>query len=454
VAGASVEVDGLDVGKAPLSAPIRVATGAHVVGISASGFAPQRKRLSVAASATAAIDFQLEQLEGRDVIVGGEFSSTLDYGGAVADGSPVNDIDAFVVRLKASDGSPVWAVGFLLLGRSAGVGATAFGLASTTLDYTFLAGLKLAPSARNRKNSPWKACAVRHSLVGMKALLVITVVLFGSTGCGSSMDVSERPGDTTQALSASSGQCVAQGNGSAGSDLTFAFALDVASGTRSVTFSTSSGALIDALVTTAHCAAVRDGSTLQFTGTGTWAGMPGHRFVLRATDDARSPSPGRSFDSVRVRVVSPSGEDVADADGSLQSGNVTVSMVPREPLSGRCAVSIPGVRLGTHERFSFSVDSGAAVLGHVTHRRTGGGPPSAFEGPATEMLCRQDGVDIADIRGIGAFNGVDGYTWAVNVEDERNQVRFSIFDIFSGFGVFTVEQTLAAGDVQFVLSEP
>jgi hypothetical protein len=32
--------------------------------------------------------------------------------------------------------------GFLVLGRSAGVGATAFGLSSTTIDYTFLSSLE------------------------------------------------------------------------------------------------------------------------------------------------------------------------------------------------------------------------------------------------------------------------------------------------------------------------
>jgi hypothetical protein len=161
-----------------------------------------------------------------DVIVGGEFSGELAYGGtSVGDFNPVGGADGFVVRLKASDGSPLWAVelggagpdrvtgvavdwttgniavvgemssaldfgdgplpytsgidvffvlldadgntlssrsagldsvtpeyatglvakpagGFLLLGRSAGVGATAFGLPSTTLDHTFLAGLR------------------------------------------------------------------------------------------------------------------------------------------------------------------------------------------------------------------------------------------------------------------------------------------------------------------------
>lgn len=161
-----------------------------------------------------------------DVVVGGQFSATLAYGGTgIADATPVGGFDAFLVRLKASDGSPLWAVefggagedritgvavdwttgniavvgemssgldfgqgelpytsgvdlffvlldangntlesraagldsatpeyatdlvakpagGFLMLGRSAGVGATAFGLPGTSLDYTFLAGLQ------------------------------------------------------------------------------------------------------------------------------------------------------------------------------------------------------------------------------------------------------------------------------------------------------------------------
>jgi hypothetical protein len=161
-----------------------------------------------------------------DVVVGGQFNGTLSYGGTgVNNTASVGDYDGFVVRLKASDGSPLWARsfgsagfdrvsgvavdwttgniaivgemsgaldfgdgplpytsgtdlffvlldesgntldsraagldsatpeyatalvakpagGFLFLGRSAGIGASAFGLTSTTLDYTFLSNLQ------------------------------------------------------------------------------------------------------------------------------------------------------------------------------------------------------------------------------------------------------------------------------------------------------------------------
>jgi len=87
VLGAIIEVDGLDVGKAPLATPIRVATGAHVVGITASGFAPQRKRLSVAGQATVGVEFQLEQLEGRPAQL--EVSSSVPGAEVLVDGEPV-----------------------------------------------------------------------------------------------------------------------------------------------------------------------------------------------------------------------------------------------------------------------------------------------------------------------------------------------------------------------------
>jgi hypothetical protein len=161
-----------------------------------------------------------------DVIVAGSFTGTLAYGGTgVLSAVSQGDADGYVARLKATDGSPVWARdfgdlgedritgvavdwttgniaivgdmsagldfgdgplpytsgkdlffvlldangntldsraagldsatpeyasavvakpagGFLVLGRSAGVGATAFGLSSTTIDYTFLSSLE------------------------------------------------------------------------------------------------------------------------------------------------------------------------------------------------------------------------------------------------------------------------------------------------------------------------
>src|SRR5262249_34988958 len=48
VEGAGVELDGFDVGKTPLPAPLRVASGAHVVALMAPGYAPMRKQINVA----------------------------------------------------------------------------------------------------------------------------------------------------------------------------------------------------------------------------------------------------------------------------------------------------------------------------------------------------------------------------------------------------------------------
>jgi hypothetical protein len=87
VSGATLEVDGLEVGRAPLSAPVRVASGAHVIGVSASGFVPQRKRLSVAGQASATVEFQLEQLAGPAAQL--EISSSVPGADVLVDGEVV-----------------------------------------------------------------------------------------------------------------------------------------------------------------------------------------------------------------------------------------------------------------------------------------------------------------------------------------------------------------------------
>jgi hypothetical protein len=287
----------------------------------------------------------------------------------------------------------------------------------------------------------------------MRALLTVAVVLVTSTGCGSDSGVIEQPGDATQRLSSVSGYCSAHGSGSAGPDLTFAFALSFPSATTSVSFSTSGGALTDAVVTRAACGAMRGGPMVQFIGTATWAGVPDHWFVLSATDDTRRPPTApHSFDSVRVRVVSPMGEDVFSEGGSVQSGGLTVEPRAPDPDFGSCSVDVSSIRLSANERFSLSVNDDPMLLGSASYRRTGGGPPFTFEGPATEMLCRRDGDDIADIRGITTLNGVEGYTWTFNAELRPSHVRFSVFDIY-GFRIFNFEQTVADTDLQLVLRE-
>jgi hypothetical protein len=60
VEGASVELDGFDVGKTPLPAPLRMASGAHVIAMMAPGYAPMRKQIAVAGSAKDALAFELQ----------------------------------------------------------------------------------------------------------------------------------------------------------------------------------------------------------------------------------------------------------------------------------------------------------------------------------------------------------------------------------------------------------
>ncbi len=58
-AGARISVDGVDVATTPLTAPLRVAAGTHVVGAVAEGYSLARKEVVVAGKADAALDFQL-----------------------------------------------------------------------------------------------------------------------------------------------------------------------------------------------------------------------------------------------------------------------------------------------------------------------------------------------------------------------------------------------------------
>jgi hypothetical protein len=86
--GARIEIDAVQVAKTPLSAPIRIAEGTHIVGAVAEGYAPTRKEVVVAGNADATIHLELvptqsKQLAnlslrsltaGADVIVDGTLS--------------------------------------------------------------------------------------------------------------------------------------------------------------------------------------------------------------------------------------------------------------------------------------------------------------------------------------------------------------------------------------------
>jgi len=57
--GARIDVDGVEVARTPLSAPLRVAEGSHVIGAVAEGYAHARKEIIVAGNADAAVNFEL-----------------------------------------------------------------------------------------------------------------------------------------------------------------------------------------------------------------------------------------------------------------------------------------------------------------------------------------------------------------------------------------------------------
>lgn len=58
-AGARIDVDGVEVARTPLSAPLRVAEGSHVIGAVAEGYAHARKEIIVAGNADASVTFEL-----------------------------------------------------------------------------------------------------------------------------------------------------------------------------------------------------------------------------------------------------------------------------------------------------------------------------------------------------------------------------------------------------------
>jgi hypothetical protein len=65
IAGAQIELDGVVVGTTPLKAPLRVATGTHVLGALAPGHAPLRKSVSVTSGQTSTITLEPPVIEGR-----------------------------------------------------------------------------------------------------------------------------------------------------------------------------------------------------------------------------------------------------------------------------------------------------------------------------------------------------------------------------------------------------
>jgi hypothetical protein len=64
-APATIAVDNVEVAKTPLTAPLRVAGGSHIVEAVAAGFAPVRKEVTVAGGRSATVELKLVPIEGR-----------------------------------------------------------------------------------------------------------------------------------------------------------------------------------------------------------------------------------------------------------------------------------------------------------------------------------------------------------------------------------------------------
>jgi hypothetical protein len=65
VDGAVIDVDGIEVGRTPLAKPLRVTSGARIVGVTATGFAPQRKEVTIAGGEKQTVRFDLVAMTGR-----------------------------------------------------------------------------------------------------------------------------------------------------------------------------------------------------------------------------------------------------------------------------------------------------------------------------------------------------------------------------------------------------
>jgi PEGA domain len=62
---ATIEIDNVQAGKTPLSAPLRIAGGQRIVGAFATGYAPLRKEVTVAGGTKTEVKLELTQMEGK-----------------------------------------------------------------------------------------------------------------------------------------------------------------------------------------------------------------------------------------------------------------------------------------------------------------------------------------------------------------------------------------------------
>lgn len=86
--GARIDVDGVEVARTPLSAPLSVAEGSHVIGAVAEGYAHARKEILVAGNADASVAFELVLAQAKRPANLTVRSRTVDAE-VVLDGAPV-----------------------------------------------------------------------------------------------------------------------------------------------------------------------------------------------------------------------------------------------------------------------------------------------------------------------------------------------------------------------------
>lgn len=65
--GARIEIDNVEVAKTPLTGPLRVAEGNHIVGAIAEGYAPARKEIVVAGNSDASVSLELVETQGKQL---------------------------------------------------------------------------------------------------------------------------------------------------------------------------------------------------------------------------------------------------------------------------------------------------------------------------------------------------------------------------------------------------
>lgn len=65
--GARIDIDNVESAHTPLTAPIRISEGSHIVGAVAEGYAPDRKEVVVAGNADAAVHFDLVSTQGKQL---------------------------------------------------------------------------------------------------------------------------------------------------------------------------------------------------------------------------------------------------------------------------------------------------------------------------------------------------------------------------------------------------